>query len=225
MPAYTRGQKRDTMIFVAVNTSIRFGWKSKDLSAVTGITSTDITNLGHQKQSALTGTGLILVVGAQSPKPARVTRKLSGASVGQQQSVNTYCAHDKLAAALGAGWNLAKPSRGVTIRGASADRAGLTAIATLSDGSKYCFPMNKTDFDSYKTPLGLETAATITTATERAKLVSGCSKPRPGKAALQLAGGSTFSSFFSTAKMGDLLGAGYDVLAEEVVLVLASSGT
>lgn len=222
MPTFTRGKKRDTMVFVAVNNVLRFGWKSKDLSSVTGVSATDITNLGHQPQTSLTGTGLILVIGAQSPKPARVTRKLSGASVGQQQSVNTYCAFDKLAAALGAGWNLSKASRGVTIRGASADRSGLTAIATLSDGSKYCFPLNKADYDSYGAALGLETAATITNATERAQLVSGCSKPRPGKAALQLAGGSTFSSFFSTAKMGDLLTAGYDVLAEEVVLKLAS---
>lgn len=225
MPAYTRGKKRDQMTFVAVNTSIRFGWKSKDLSSITGVSAGDLTNLGHLQQSALTGAGLILVIGAQSPKPARVTRKISNAGVGQQQSVSTYCAYDKLAAILGAGWNLASAKRSVTIRNASPDRPSQTAIATLSDGSLYCFSMNKADFDSYAAALGLESASTITNATERNKLVAGCSKPRPGKAGLQLAGGASFSSFFSTDKLGSLLDAGYDVLSEEIVLLASAAPT
>ncbi|PHJ60235.1 hypothetical protein VF14_11645 [Nostoc linckia z18] len=222
MPSYTRNKKREDVIFVAVNSVIRFGWKSKDLASVSGISQSDLTNdLGHTAQNAVTGSGLILVIGAQAPKPARVTKRLSNATVGQQQSISTFCAHDKLATALGKGWNLSKNRRSVTLRALSASRGSLTAIAKLSGDIHYCFPMNKADFEAYGSELGLESATNITD-TERNKLVSGSSKPRPGRASKQLSDGSTFSSFYSTAT--DVSAVGYDILSEEIVLAVATGG-
>jgi hypothetical protein len=224
MPSYTRNKKREDVIFVAVNTVIRFGWKSKDLASVSGISQSDLTNdLGHTTQSAVTGSGLILVIGAQAPKPARVSKKLSSATVGQQQSVSTFCAYDKLATALGKSWNLSKNRRSVTLKALSAQRGGLTAVATLSDGSRYCFPMNKADFEAYGAELGLESSGTISNA-ERDKLVSGSSKPRPGRASKQLTDGSTFSSFYSSSMSEAASTAGYDILSEQIVLIASSGG-
>jgi hypothetical protein len=224
MPSYTRNKKRENMVFVAVNPVIRFGWKSKDLASISGISQSDLTNdLGHTAQSSITGSGLILVVGAQAPKPARVTKKLSNASVLQQQSVSTFCAHDKLATALGKGWNLSQNRRSVTLRASNASRGSLTAIATLSDGTFYCFPMNKADFEAYSAELGLDKSTKITNENERNKLVSGSSKPRPGRASKRLDDGSSFSSFYSTGT--DVAAADYDILSEEVILPVSTGGT
>jgi hypothetical protein len=222
MSSYTRGKKREVVIFVAVNEIMRFGWKPKDLSSITGISATDLADLGHTRQEALTGTGLILVVGCQKPKPPRVTRKIATASVTQQQSVSTFCAYDKLATAVGKNWNLSKNRSSVTLRAPSSNRRSVTAIASLSDNSLYCFPMNQADFDSYAAELGLENATTISSS-ERNRLVSGSSKPRPGRASKQLADGSFFSSFFSTSLSQQVSSAGYDILEEELVLKLGSS--
>ncbi|QMS87308.1 hypothetical protein HUN01_06815 [Nostoc edaphicum CCNP1411] len=224
MPSYTRNKKREDVIFVAVNPVVRFGWKSKNLASISGISQTDLTtDLGHTAQSAVTGSGLILVIGAQAPKPARVTKRISNATVGQQQSVSTFCAYDKLATALGKSWNLSKNRRSVTLRASSAQRGSLTAVATLSDGSLYCFSMNKADFEAYGAELGLEHSETISN-TERNKLVSGSSKPRPGRASKQLTDGSNFSSFYSTSMAENVSTAGYDILSEEIVLVASSGG-
>ncbi|MBD2365185.1 hypothetical protein H6G36_29210 [Anabaena minutissima FACHB-250] len=224
MPSYTRGKKRENLFFVAVNSVVRYGWKAKDLASIAGISASDLTTtLGHTAQDAVTGAGLILIVGARAPQPARVSKKIANATPGQQQSVSTFCAHDKLATAIGAGWNLVKPKRSVMLKASSATRGSLTAIATLSDGSLYCFPMNKADFEAYGAELGLQTSATVSTA-EREKLVSGSSKPRPGKASRELADGSRFASFYSTSVAESASTAGYDILSEEVVLVAAAGG-
>ncbi|QSJ17686.1 hypothetical protein JYQ62_02065 [Nostoc sp. UHCC 0702] len=223
MPNYTRGKKKEQVFFVATNPLIRYGWKSKDLSSISGISSADLLNdLGHISQSNITGSGLILVIGAQSPKPARVSKKIPNASVGQQKSVSTFCAYDKLATALGKGWNLSDNRRSVTLRASNAARSSLTAIATLSDTSLYCFPLNKADFEAYGAELGLQDASKIS-GTEQQKLVSGSSKPHPGKASKMLTDGSTFSSFYSTGKIQEIITAGYDILSEEIVLLSASS--
>lgn len=223
MPSYTRGKKREQVFFVAINTKIRYGWKSKDLSTISGISSTELTNdLGHISQSSITGSDLILVIGAQSPKPARVSRKIQNASVGQQQSVSTFCAYDKLATALGKGWNLAENRRSVTLRASNASRGSLTAVASLSDNSLYCFPMNKADFEAYGAELGLESASSISN-TELDRLVSGSSKPFPGRAGKLLSNGSSFSSFYSTEAAGLVTDAGYDILSEEIVLKVTAS--
>ncbi|AFY43664.1 hypothetical protein [Nostoc sp. PCC 7107] len=219
MPSFTRGKKREDLVYVLVNQSMYYGWKRKDIAALGGISEADLTNIGHLKAEGATLTaGNVIVIGAKSPQPARVTRKISNATVGQQQSVSTFCAYDKLAAALGAKWNASTSRRAVTLRAPVATRGSLTAIATLGDGSKYCFPMNKADFENYGAELGLTNATTINTDLERNKLVSGSTRPYPGRASKLLEDGSTFSSFFSTAGQGAALTAGYAILSEEVII-------
>lgn len=216
MSSYTRGKKRPNTVFVYLNNSIYFGFKPKDIASITGVTASDITALGHIPPSGVPS-GRIKVVGAKAPQPPRVMKKL-GNPVGQQQSASTFCAYNSLAAAQTSGWSLIKSRRGVTLRSAAAPRQSLTAIATLGDGSLYCFPMNKTDFESYGAELGLQSSTLITSDTEREKLVSGASLPYPGRASKLLSNGSTFSSFFSTASQGDVLDAGYDIISEEKIL-------
>ncbi len=223
MPSYTRGKTRPTLVFVAINDLLVFGFKPKDISSLTGVSASDVTALGHQAVSAVAA-GKIRVIGSQAPKPPRVGKRLSGAAVGQQQSVSTYCSYTSISAAQAAGWNLIKGRRSVSLKASNASRPSLTAIATLSDGSLYCFPLNKADFDSYASELGLESATTVTTDTERKKLVSGSSTPYPGRASKLLAGSSTFSTFFSTSKQGDVSTAGYDILSEERVIATGAAG-
>lgn len=225
MPSYTRGKKRENFTFVAVNNTILYGFKTKDISAIAGVSSADlVTQLGHMTatEAANAGAARIMVVGANAPKPPRVSKKISNAAVGTQQSVSTFCSVITLSAALGAGWNLVKTGRGVILRAASAGKGTVTAVAKLSNGASYAFPMNKADFDAYGAQLGLESAATVTTPDEKAKLVSGSNNPRPGRAALELADGSIFSSFFSSAT--DLGTSGFSQLTQEVVLVQAAGG-
>lgn len=225
MSSFTRGKKREDLVYVLVNAAMYYGWKRKDISSLSGIAESDLTNIGHLKAEGATLTaGNVIVIGAKSPQPARVTRRIANATVGQQQTVSTFCAHDKLAAALSAKWNVAQSRKGVTLRAPNANRSSVTAIATLSDGSKYCFPMNKADFDSFSAELGLESATVITTDTERNKLVAGSSRPKPGRASKLLDDGSSFSSFFSTDKQGDILEAGYAILSEEIVIATGTAG-
>ncbi len=224
MPSYTRNVKRDQLVFVPANSKILYGFKTKDLTAIGGISASDISALGHLTSAAAsTQTGKILVVGCNAPKPPRVSKKISTAAAGTQQTVSTFCGVTNLATALGAGWNLAKQGKGVLLKAASATRGSLTVIAELSNGALYCFPMNKTDFDTHGASLGLKSSAEITTTAERDSLVRGSRVPKPGKASIELTGGGVFSSYFSTSKEGDLGQAGFNQLTEETILALTTN--
>jgi hypothetical protein len=224
MPAYTRGKKRENLVYVDINQYCFFLFKSKDLSSLSGISTSDVTALGHKTEASVSAdTTRIRIIGASAPKPPRATKKLSNAAAGTQQSASTFCGYSSIATAQVAGWKITKTRRSVSLRAASALRGSLTAIAELSDGSHYCFPMNKADFDSYGASLGLKTAVTITTATELGKLVAGSSIPRPGKASIELATGSSFSSFYSSDKRSDAASAGFSIMSEEIVLKAANA--
>lgn len=221
MSVNTRGKKRDTLVYVLVNVKTYYGWKRKDLSSLAGITEADLTTIGHLKAEGATLTpGNIIIIGAKAPQPARITRRISTATVGQQQSVSTFCAHDKTSAALGAKWSISESKKAVNLQAPSASKGSHSAIAILSDGSRYCFPMNKADFDTYGAELGLTGAATITTAAERNTLVSGSTRPKPGRATKRLEDGSTFSCYFSTDKQGDMMELGYSIREEEMVIAV-----
>ncbi|WP_414587410.1 hypothetical protein [Scytonema sp. PCC 10023] len=226
MAGYTRNVKRDNLVFVPVNTKILYGFKTKDLTSISGVSAADIAPLGHLTVAAASAqVGKIMVVGANAPKPPRVTKRISTAAAGTQRSVSTFCATPSLARALSAGWNLSKQGGAVLVRPASASRGSLTAIVTLSNGARYCFSMNRTDFDAYGAALGLESAVTINTQAERDSLVRGSRIPRPGRASFETTGGGTFSSFFSTNKTGSLGESGFNQTTEEVVLNGAAGGT
>lgn len=205
------------MVFVYANERILWGYKTKDLASLSGISTADLTDqLGHIKQEAAQDlVGAILVIGANAPKPPRVTKRLTGTTTGQR-SVSTYCSVRTLSKALQNGWTMSKAGRGVTVRAASGNRPSQTAIAELSDGTLYAFPMNSADFKAYGAGLGLRDAATITSDAERARLVSGSRLPRPGRAGLELSDGSNFSSFYSSNT--NLGTGGFSQIDDEVVL-------
>lgn len=218
MAPYTRGKKRvEELRFVNVTSMIWFGFKPKDLASLPGVSASDVTALGHILSTAVPS-GKLKVVGASSPKPPRVTKRLPTATKEQQGSVSTFCSYNSLAAAQQAGWHMSKPRSGVLLRAPNNARREQTAIAELSDGSLYCFSLNQSDFTSFAAELGLKAAATITTPAERDSLVHGSSIPYPGRASKVLDNGTVFSSFFSTDKESDLLTANYDILSEEILL-------
>ncbi|MBW4479682.1 MAG: hypothetical protein KME54_23255 [Tolypothrix brevis GSE-NOS-MK-07-07A] len=226
MPPYTRGKLRDKLTYVLVTNNAYFIFKTKDLSTFPGISESDITAIGHKTAEAVASdTTKIRIVGASAPQPPRVTKRLSNAAVGTQQSVSTFCGYVSLSSAQTAGWKITKSRRSVLLRAASALSGSQTAIAALSDGSLYCFPMNKADFDAYGATLQLKSAATEQSATEVSKLVSGSSIPRPGRATTKIASGSSFSSFYSTEALGDLGAAGFSVLSEELVMTVAPAAS
>lgn len=223
MPPYTRGKLRDKLTYVLVTNNAYFIFKTKDLSALAGISASDITAIGHKTaEAAASDTTKLRIVGASAPQPPRVSKKLSNAAVGTQQSVSTFCGYASLGTAQAAGWKVTKTRRSVLVRAASALSGSQTGIAQLSDGSLYCFSMNKADFDSYGATLKLKSAATEQSATELSKLVSGSSIPRPGRASVPTASGSSFSSFYSTEALGDLGAAGFSILSEELVITAAA---
>jgi hypothetical protein len=221
MPSYTRGLKRENLVFVLVNDLMYFGFKPKDIAALPGVSAGDVTALGHVAPNAVPA-GKVRVIGANAPKPPRATKRTGGA-VGTQQTISTYCGYNNIGQAQTAGWSLTKSRSGVMLRSPNSPRPSQTAIAELSDGSLYCFPMNKADFQSYGAELGLKDSTIITSNTERNKLVSGSSLPRPGRATKLLSSGASFSSFFSSENMDSLMQAGYDIISEEKILVGAPS--
>jgi hypothetical protein len=223
MAVYTRGKKRNVLTYVSVYQNLLYGFRTKDFDTIGGITTANLqSQLGHLLGDFVAPAGSIRVIGANTPKPARVTKRIPNATSGNQLSVSTFCSSLTLTQAMAGGWNVTKARKNVTVRPETASRNSLTAIATLSDGTLYCYPMNKGDYNSYAEALGLTNGAGLgsISAAERAKLVSGSTIPRPGKASLEVTG-ATFSSFYSSGKRDDLATAGYVVLSEEVVLTTA----
>lgn len=193
MPSYTRGKLRDQNIIVQLSDTSYYQFKTKDLSAVNNVNEGDLSLLGHiniGNGGAGLPSGALVFLRANSPKPPRVGKTLSGT----QSSISTFCAVPALQNVLRNGWNLVKPARTVSLRTAGKT---ITVIASLSNGALYAFPLNKADFDTYGAALGLVTSETITTDAERNKLVAASSLPKPGKAKLTLTTGADFSTFCS----------------------------
>ncbi len=202
MPSYTRGRRRDVTSFVAVNPVLMYGFKTKDLSALAGVSSADLSaQLGHTAQSAIPS-GRLVVIGANAPKPDRVSKKLIAAA-GSQGSVSTFCAYNRLTNAIAGGWTMAKQGRDVGLR---TDGRSVTAIVPMSstNGLMYCYTMNRADFESYGAELGLVSASSITTEAEINRLVKGSTLPRPGRAMKVLSTGATVSTFYAPEKRTDL---------------------
>ncbi|MBD2100265.1 hypothetical protein [Leptolyngbya sp. FACHB-261] len=191
-----RGKKRDQVTGVLVNANLCYVFTTKDLAALSGISPADLTaQLGHIAEAQLAATAQPKVVGANAPKPPRVSKRLTtGAVAAAQGSVSTYCAYNKLGTARSAGWRLAKAGNSVAIRS-----SGKTVTAVVEvDGVLYCWPMNSADFDQYNDELGLKLPSTVTTAAERNRCVRGARFPQPGRISLRLDTGSVFSSFYDS---------------------------
>lgn len=218
MSASTRGRKRDQTRFVNINDVFLYGWATVDLAAATGVSAADLSaQLGHLDATAASATsGAVLVLGANAPKPARAVKRIPSAPTTSPGSVSTFVAFNKKVAATTAGWTISGNPRGVRLRAAAAGKRSLTAVATLSNGLLYAFPMNSEDFALVGSSLGLEGAAQISSV-EAKKLASGMSSTRPGRAALEDSGGM-LSSFYSTASRDTAAAAGFDILSDEKLL-------
>lgn len=198
MSKFNRGKLRDELRFVNINGIIYYGFKAKDASAIPGISTTDLTALGQTAAANIADSNTkILVFSPQSPKPRSYKKNLNNPA-GQQQSFTSFCSHTAYGTALAAGFTPVAPEKKVRLR-ANPSRRGtkITAIAELSNGLLYCWPMDATDFADVAAELGLKNAAQITTQAEKNRLCvapgAGC---RPGRASKELASG-TISSFFS----------------------------
>ena len=105
---------------------------------------------------ALTAEGAIKVLRANSPKPARVKKRINrNPNVSQQGSLSSWCSAEQVNNALSAGWTLVSPAKATRCTPRVEGRRKVTALAGISDGSFYAFPMNLADFDASKTALGL----------------------------------------------------------------------
>lgn len=215
MPAHVRGTTRDLLKFVLLNPVLCYGWKTADLTAIPGITQAEVTALGHMDAVAANAVAnRIMVVGANSPKPGRVTQKFANAPTTQRASVSTYVAYNARAAAAAAGWSLGAPQKGVSLKAPSPSARSISAVAQLSDGTRYVFPLNQADFNLVAVPLGLQNSTQITTETERQRLAGGMSSTRPGKASLEDSGG-ILATYYSTASKDTAAAAGYNIISEE----------
>lgn len=222
MAASQRGQARNEITFVRINDILLYGWKTKDLSAISGVSASDLANqLGHlTAANAAAIANRIMVTGANSPKPARVTRRNPGAATSQQGSVSTFVAFDKMAAANAGGWSGAKRGRGVNLRANVPGVRTVTAVAELSNGLLYAYPLNKDDYDLVGDSLGLQSAAQISSL-EAKKLATGC-RTKPGTAAIADNGGA-LSTFFSTDARDSAMTAGFSILQDEFIEYTAAS--
>lgn len=209
MSSYTRGKKREKLTFVKVSLTqaLYYGFKTKDLASISGVSAGDLVALGHLEVAGLPA-GRITILGANSPKPPRVRKvvnKTPGANV--QASVSTYCGVNAIATAAAEEWQLVNAGRGVHV---SNNARTVTVGAKIQGGGYYLFPMNAADATQYATALGLELPTNLS-ATERSQAFSGTSYPKPAVIKISTAQG-TFSSFCSHDAIDAALESGYELV-------------
>lgn len=221
MPPNTRGKLRDRPIYVFVNTWVVYGFKSKNLTGVPGISEANlVTQLGQITQEVLDFYGEpIRIFGANAPKPPRVTRNLEG-----RKTFSTYCSHDYVDDAQAAGWRLLKPGTYPTMNSVDSPRSTLTAFVKLDriyseDSGQtaegyYGFNLNKQDFAQYRQALNLLGIEQLNEV-DRQKIFTGARSPKPGKASI-LTGRSNFSTFYDPSQIAALTTAGWKCTPEVI---------
>jgi hypothetical protein len=218
MPQYLRGQERDVLSFVRLRTNalLFYGWKAKDMSLLTGVTEGDLIALGHTTAGNLVNIpGAFGIIGANSPKPARATKRLIKNPTSQQQgSASTFVAGTSISTAVEAGWNVA---RGRSVRFSQTARF-TTLAASLSGGGYYCFPVNTDEVAVFTAELGLITPDLMSTA-ERAMAFTATSNPRPPEVSKTNPDGSTTSTFCSHDAVDSAADAGWNIDREEMPYV------
>jgi len=216
MPPFTRNRPRDQLRFVTMNAqNLVFAFKTFDISGLPNVGQADLDVIGHLQAAPANS---LVIFRANSPKPPRVKKAVvdggaTGGGASTQASVSTYAAPAAATSneAIAAGWSLAKTARGTTI---GQTPRSISAIARLSNGINYVFPMNSTDFTEYTDELGLINPATINTDAERGLLVRASSRPKPGRATRTLPDGSSFQSFYSSGSIDTAIAAGFTVSQE-----------
>jgi len=216
MVDYLLNKPKDNVVFVRISTAIAlfYGWKTKDLTALTNVSAADLTALGHVAASLLPN-GALTIFRASAPKPGRAKKTINNnPSAAQQKNVSTFFATGALQAAIAAGWTFEKGAKKVNL---TKNARTTTAIAELSNGLSYAFPMNSLDFETYKGDLGLTDLTSINTAAELDRLIRGTKNPRPGKAQRIVTGGGKKTNFFSDGQESILAQAGWSIIDREVV--------
>jgi hypothetical protein len=200
---------------LVANGNVYYGFKTKDLANVQGVSAGDLQALGHKQASELSA-GALIMLRAQAPKPGRAKKTVTAnPTASQQGTVSTFYGKGQESAALAAGWDLLNGGRAV---GLTNNVRTVSAGAVISNGFFYIFPMNKTYFDTYKSALGLVAPTEINTDVEEGLLVRGSSRPRPGRAILELASGGTVNTFYSYDAISTAKQAGFKLISKEVLL-------
>lgn len=217
MPASVRGKKRDQSVFVRCNPVFGFGWKTRDLSEGAGISSADLkSGLGHMTVAeAIALANIVLVSGANAPKPMRVTKKIPNAPNTASASISTYCGFDKLASANAQGFFQSGRAKTVSLSAPRASRRTFSGVVTLSNGLMYVQPVDAVAATAERrATLGIEIASQIS-ATDGQKLARGC-RSKPGRVDVALEGDVTARLPFSTAKQNDAGALGSIVQMERI---------
>jgi tryptophan synthase alpha subunit len=204
MAASVRGVKRDQLTFVLINPVFAYGFKTADLAASAGVSAADLkTGLGHMTAvEAAAVAGVVMVTGANAPKPARVTKRLANAPVGSRASISTFVAYDKLTTANAIDFSLSKRARSVSLRPPTANKRQFSGVVELSNGLQYLQSIDAAAATAdRRATLGIQTAAEISDIEVR-KVARGC-RTKPGRVAVDLGDGATASLPFSTAKEND----------------------
>jgi hypothetical protein len=188
-----KGVPKEVLWGVKVNSKIIYAWKGKadPAKGITGISDTDvISQLGliNLTESGVPS-GFIAIMGANSPKPPRLTFHSGG------RSVTMFCSHDKYRAALRLGWTVAKRGR---TRGLGDSETQFVATVEIW-GLHYCWnaynDIMSVGSGGAEDPgmaqlCGIKDAADVlTTDTELDLVIFGTSRPRPAEAIFSILGG------------------------------------
>jgi hypothetical protein len=202
MPSVLLGKPKDELHFVSVTPKLMYGFRSRELSSIAGISADDLTALGHTIDPTTFVAGQVYIFGANAPKPARMSKKTTG-GVGVPQSVSTFCAYNTIPTAMAKKWRMIKRPRGISTRGAAGPGKEQTGVVEIN-GGLYCFSCDRATLSTYGTDLGIADATAINSQTERDRAFRGASWPRPGTASLLVDAGAgilgTVSSFCAPDK-------------------------
>lgn len=175
----SRGKPRTIIRAVRCTGAIFHAFKTKDLSAITGVSEGDLTALGQVQLSSL-ASGEIAVFGAQSPKGARFRKVLNRVpQAGVQGSVTSYGngnVPSAIATAAAAGWGLVSGVRLTTVR---STQKSISVGVPLSNGLIYVQPVPVQDAGN-ATALGWKLPSTFGSA-DKAKAIRGANNMRPAK--------------------------------------------
>ena len=132
MASVTLGRKRNVLTIVPINDAVNFQYNSTNLSAITGVSATDVTALGHLTTAP---EGTLTITGCNAPQPAVFKKILGGGAVATtQKAVSAYgnaSTKAAIAAARAAGWFLIKPIRSAQLGGGD-KKTGV--VVPLSNG-------------------------------------------------------------------------------------------
>lgn len=197
----TRPRGARTPVFVTLTGTIKYGFQASANSTA------HRTALGHTAYTNQSG----VFFGANSPKPNRATKDVSG------HSVSSFCDPSKIDALRAADWIITRTGRR---RGLKTSGRSRTVFVPMPGGWNYAWNITSDDVD-LAADLGF---AQATASTEN--LIWGVSYPKPPRATRRISGAS-HSSFISPAAsvIDPAVAAGWTVSSIDYDLVPAGGVT